>query len=105
MHHAVVGQVMVAFRHCVCIAIAASIAPMMLGNSSRKPSPVFLTSATAVVEDDRVDGAAMRLERGVGPRLVGAHQAGIAGDVGANDGRETFSHRPFVRNRRLARLT
>ena len=26
-----------------CIAIAASIAPTTLGNSSRKPSPVFFT--------------------------------------------------------------
>jgi len=28
----------------VCIAIAASVAPTIEGNSSRKPSPVFFTT-------------------------------------------------------------
>ena len=44
VHGAIGGQMGFRSAITVCIAIAASMAPTMLGNSSRKPSPVFLTS-------------------------------------------------------------
>ena len=44
LHDAVGGEVLFRSAIIICIAIAASMAPTMLGNSSRKPSPVFFTS-------------------------------------------------------------
>ena len=41
----------------------------------------------AVIENDRIDRASMRLESGVRTRLVEAHHARIAGDVSADYGR------------------
>jgi hypothetical protein len=73
------------------MAIEASMAPTMLGNSSRKPSPV-LHDPAAVIENDRVDRGPMGLEGGVRTLLVGAHHAGVAGNVSADDGCQTSLH-------------
>src|SRR5262249_41474036 len=51
----------------------------------------------AMIEDDRIDRAAMGLERGMRPRLVGAHQAGVTGDIGADNGGESSLHRLHAR--------
>ncbi|MFK4535663.1 hypothetical protein ABIA00_003846 [Bradyrhizobium ottawaense] len=53
-----------------------------------------LHDAAAVIEDDRVDRAAMGLEGGMGAGLVAAHHARIAGDIGADDGGQTSFHIP-----------
>jgi hypothetical protein len=45
-----------------------------------------------VIEDDRVDRSTMGLERGVRPRLVCSHHAGIDGDVSAHDGCQASFH-------------
>ena len=55
-----------------------------------------LHQAAAVIEDDRVDRGAMGLERGVRPRLVGPHHAGIAGDVSTDDGCQASFHVPTI---------
>ena len=55
-----------------------------------------LHQAAAMIEDDRVDRGAMGLERGVRPRLVGSHHAGIAGDVSTNYGCQASFHVPTI---------
>ena len=45
-----------------------------------------LHDPAAMIEDDRIDRGPMRLEGGMRARLVGAHHAGVAGDVSADDG-------------------
>jgi len=44
-----------------------------------------LDDAAAVIEDDRIDGAAMSLEGGVGTCLVGAHHSRVTRDIGADN--------------------
>jgi hypothetical protein len=56
----------------------------------------ILHQAAAVIEDDRIDRGAMGLERGVRPRLVGSHHAGIAGDVSTDDGCQASFHVPTI---------
>src|ERR1700684_381300 len=64
---------------------------------------VFHQSAT-VVENDRVHRASMGLERGMGARLVGAHQPRVASDISADYGGSrapsgtTLSGRPTESN-------
>ena len=45
-----------------------------------------LHKSATVIEDDRVYRGSMGLERGMGARLVGAHQSRVAGDIGADYG-------------------
>ena len=58
-----------------------------------------LHQPAAMIEDHRIDRAAMGLERGMRPRLVGAHHARIAGDVSADDGGQASFHIPSTPER------
>ncbi len=44
-----------------------------------------LHQPAAVIENDRIDRASMRLERGMGAGLVGAHHPRVTRDIGADD--------------------
>ncbi len=46
----------------------------------------ILHHPAAMIENDRVDGAAMSLERGMRTGLVRAHHARVTGHVGADNG-------------------
>ena len=58
----------------------------------QEPVAGIFHDAATVIENDRMDRAAMGLERGMGSGLIGTHHARIAGDIGANDGGETSFH-------------
>jgi hypothetical protein len=51
-----------------------------------------LHDAAAMIENDRIYRAAMRLEGGVGARLVGAHHPRVTGHVSADNGSQASLH-------------
>ena len=51
-----------------------------------------LHQAAAVVENDRIDRAAMSLEGRMRAFFVGTHHSGVAGDVSANNGGQASLH-------------
>ena len=83
---AVGGQMVVAFRHQRLHRDRGLDGADDAGKLQQEAVAGVLHEPAAMIEDDRVDRGAMRLERGVRPRLVGAHHARIAGDVSADDG-------------------
>jgi hypothetical protein len=54
--------------------------------------PGVLHDPAAVIENDRVYRASVRLERGMRSRLVDTHHARVAGDVSADYGGQTSVH-------------
>ena len=86
VHDAIGGQVMVSFRHHRLHRDRRLDGADDARKFQQEAVAGIFHQAAAVIEDDRVDRAAMGLEGGMRARLVGAHHAGIAGDVGADDG-------------------
>ena len=70
----------------VCIAIASLDGSDDARKFQQEAVAGVLHHPAAMIEDDRVDRAAMGLEGGVRACLVGAHHARVAGDVSANYG-------------------
>ena len=60
----------------------------------KEPVAGVLHQAAAVIEDDRINGAAVGFESRVRAFLVGTHHAGVAGDISANDGGQASLHPP-----------
>ena len=68
------------------ISTAHRTASTTLGNSAKKPSPVFFTIAAPVLRDLRIDQLPeVRLEPLVRPLLIRTHQARVPGHVGGED--------------------
>ena len=86
LHEAVGGKVLVSFRHHHLHRDGRLDGADDAGKFQQEAVAGVLHQAAAMIEDDRIDRGPMRLERGVRSRLVGPHHAGVAGDVGADDG-------------------
>ena len=93
---AIGGQVLVALRHHHLHRDRGLDGADDGGEFQQETVAGILHQAAAVIEDDRVDRGAMGLERGVRPRLVGPHHAGIAGDVSTDDGCQASFHVPTI---------
>lgn len=78
-----------AAAHFCWTSAAHSAALMTLVNSARNPSRMVLTMRLVSAELRLNHLADERRYASKGPLLVGAHQAGTAGDIGAYDGRAT----------------
>ena len=68
----------------------------MLGKYHQKAVTGVLYDPAAMIEDDRVYCASMGLEGGMRSRLIGAHHAGVTGDVRADYGGQASVHLPSV---------
>ena len=86
LHDAVGGDVVVAFGHQRLHRDRGLDGADDARKLQQKAVAGVFHQPAAMIEDDRVDRGAMGLERGMRARLVGAHHAGIAGDVSADDG-------------------
>ena len=53
-----------------------------------------LHQPAAVIENDRIDRASVRLERGVGTCLISAHHPRVTRDISADDCRQASFHLP-----------
>ena len=96
LHGSIGGQVLVALRHHHLHRDRSLDGADDGGKFQQKTVAGVLHQPAAVIEDDRVDRGAMGLERGVCPRLVDPHHAGIAGDVSTNDGCQASFHVPDI---------
>ena len=100
LHGSIGGQVLIALRHHHLHRNRGLDGADDRGKLQQETVAGILHQAAAVIEDDRVDRGAMGLERGVRPRLVGPHHAGIAGDVSTDDGCQASFHVPLYPQRR-----
>jgi hypothetical protein len=96
LHRSIGGQMFVALRHHHLHRDRGFDGADDRGELEQETVAGVLHQAAAVIEDDRVDRGAMRLERGVCPRLVDPHHAGIAGDVSTDDGCQASFHVPTI---------
>ena len=94
LHGSIGGKVFVALRHHLLHRDRGLDGADDRGKLEQESVARVLHQAAAVIEDDRVDRGAVGLERGVRPRLVGPHHAGIAGDVSTDDGCQASFHFP-----------
>ena len=86
VHDAIGGQVIVAFGHQRLHRDRRLDGADDARKLQQEAVAGVFHQPAAMIEDDRVDRAAMGLEGGMRARLVSAHHARIAGDVGANNG-------------------
>jgi hypothetical protein len=96
LHDAVGGQMMVSFGHQHLHRDRRLDGADDAWELQQESVAGIFHQAAAVIEDDRVDGGSMGLERGVRTRLVGSHHSGIAGDISADDGSEPSFHVPLI---------
>ena len=94
LHGSIGGKVFVALRHHLLHRDRGLDGADDRGKLEQESVARVLHQAAAVIEDDRIDRGAVGLERGVRPRLVGPHHAGIAGDVSTDDGCQASFHFP-----------
>ncbi len=92
-HGAVGGQLGVALGHQHLHRYRALDRADDTGELEQKTVASVLHQPAAMIEDDGIDRAAMRLERGMRAGLVGPHHAGIADDISTNDGCQASLHR------------
>jgi hypothetical protein len=83
-HDPIGGELIVSFGHLHLHCDRSFDRADHAGKLEQKAVPGVLHDPAAVIEDDRVYRASMGFERSMRPCLVGAHHAGIAGDVGAD---------------------
>ena len=94
-HGSIRGQMGVAFRHQRLRRDRAFDGADDAWKFQQETIAGVLHDSPAVIEDDRINRAAVGLERGVRAFFVGAHHARVACDVGANDGGEASFHLPL----------
>src|SRR5271165_469088 len=104
MHGAIGGQMFVASRHEALHRDRGFSGADDARKLQEKSVAGVFDQTAAVIEADRVDGAAMGLEGGVRARLVGTHHAGVAGNICANNGCEASFHKvPALQDRGWSR--
>jgi len=96
LHGTVGGEVVVAFRHQLLHRDRRLDGADDAGKLQQETVAGMLHDLAAMVENDRVGRASMRLEGGMGPGLVGPHHARVAGDVSADDGCQASLHLSFA---------
>ena len=92
LHDPVGGEVVVALGHQRLHGDRSLDGADDAGKLQQKTVAGVLHDPAAVIEDDRVNRGPMGLEVGVRALLVGAHHAGVAGNVSADDGCQTSLH-------------
>src|SRR6516162_5731546 len=92
VHGAIGGQMVVAFRHQGLHGDCSLDGADHAREFEQKPVAGIFHDAAAVIENDRMDRAAMGLERGMGAGRVGTHHARVTGDVSTDDGGKASFH-------------